>query len=51
MNYRETGWLIYELPVCIGARVMLTFNIDVSDGLYNGASGEIVGWDFKLNEN
>ena len=37
----ETGGLYYVLKVAIGARVMLTTNIDVSDGLVDGAIGEV----------
>ena len=35
----------------MGARVMLTYNIDVSDGLFNGALGEIAGWNINNNNN
>ena len=38
----ETGGLHSVLKVAIGARVMLTTNIDVSDGLVNGSRGLLV---------
>lgn len=39
-----------ELKVKIGAEVMLTYNIDVVDGLTNGAFGKIVGFEFDENK-
>jgi hypothetical protein len=38
----DTGNLHSVLKVAVGARVMLTVNVNVSDGLVNGARGEIV---------
>merc|ERR1712101_102799 len=34
----------FEVKLKIGARVMLTYNIDVVDSLVNGSMGEVVGF-------
>lgn len=41
-NRNETGGMHTMLKLAIGARVMLTVNVDVSDGLVNRARGEVV---------
>lgn len=38
------GGLCKELELAIGARVVLTKNIDVTDGLVNSASGIVTGF-------
>ncbi len=45
----ETGGLHTVLRLAVGARVMLTVNVDVTDGLCNSASGTVVG--FHANGN
>ena len=40
-----------ELKLKIGAEVMLTYNIDVVDGLTNGAFGKIIGFEFSRGRN
>ena len=37
----EDSCLSDELTLCVGARVMLTYNLDVEDGLTNGAMGTV----------
>ena len=38
----DTGGLSSEIQIAVGCRVMLTYNMDVSDGLVNGATGRVV---------
>ena len=41
-NTSETGGLREIVSVAAGARVMVTVNIDVSDGLANGVCGTVI---------
>ena len=40
-NKAHTGGLVSELHLAVGAKVMLTVNVDVSDGLVNEARGAV----------
>lgn len=46
-NPRKTGNLLKELHIKINARVMLTTNVDTTDGLTNGAMGTVTNLVFK----
>ena len=41
---KKAGGLLSEVTVGVGARVILTQNIDVSDGLSNCATGYVTGF-------
>ncbi|MCP4243349.1 MAG: hypothetical protein GY772_22560, partial [bacterium] len=42
LNAEDTGGMMALLQLMVGARVMMRMNIDVADGLVNGAVGEVV---------
>ena len=46
-SHRDTQGLPTELVLQIGVRYMVTTNVDVSDGLYNGAVGKLKFMEFK----
>ena len=42
----EGSTLQYEINLKVGARVMLTANMDVCDGLVNGTLGTVAGFEY-----
>ena len=49
-NPNKTGNLLDVLKIKVGARVMLTTNVDVTDGLTNGAMGTVMNLIFKKKQ-
>ena len=45
----EGSTLEYEINLKVGARVMLTANMDVCDGLVNGSLGTVAGFEYNRN--
>ena len=45
----DTGGLAKCLEFKVAAKVMITVNIDIEDGLLNGSAGEILG--FRILDN
>ena len=43
----ETGGLAKCLELKVGAKVMVTVNVDIQDMLINGQVGEVVGFEIK----
>ncbi|CAG9799161.1 unnamed protein product [Chironomus riparius] len=50
LSHRETQGLATELVLQKGIRYMITSNIDVTDGLYNGGTGELMFMEFRNRE-
>ena len=51
-NFRDmSGGLVTELKLAVGAKVVLTKNVDVSDGLVNSAAGVVTGFLPEPDEN
>lgn len=46
----DTGGLRKVVSIAVGARVMVTININVSDGLANGVCGTVIGIDSTGND-
>ena len=49
-DYAKTGQLMKSLTVVVGMIVVHTANVDVEDGLTNGATGEVKHIDFRMEE-
>jgi nucleoside-triphosphatase THEP1 len=47
LSYRQTQGLPSELVLQTGVKYMITTNIDVADGLYNGGVGELMFMEFR----
>jgi hypothetical protein len=41
---KKPGGMLQELKVAVGARVMMTTNVNTADGLVNSASGTVTGF-------
>ncbi|XP_021963475.1 ATP-dependent DNA helicase PIF1-like [Folsomia candida] len=41
LSLQQTGGMPYHVALRVGLRYMITTNIDVSDGLFNGATGKL----------
>jgi len=50
MSQSQTKGLIFCLKIKIGARVMLTSNVDISDNLINGQIGTVLHVDYNNNK-
>ena len=50
LSPHNTGGLPYIVEVAIGARWILTKNIDIEDGLVNGASGTITDMNISTDD-
>ncbi|XP_035709588.1 ATP-dependent DNA helicase PIF1-like [Folsomia candida] len=42
LSLQQTGGMPYHVALRVGLRYMITTNIDVSDGLFNGATGKLM---------
>ncbi|XP_035700553.1 uncharacterized protein LOC118433080 [Folsomia candida] len=43
LSLQQTGGMPYHVALRVGLRYMITTNIDVSHGLFNGATGKLMG--------
>ena len=49
-DYTQTGRLMKSLTVVVGMIVVHTANVDVEDGLTNGATGVVKYIDYRMEE-
>ena len=47
-NYSKTGHLIKSLTLVVGMIVVMTVNVDIEDGLTNGATGVVKHIDYRM---
>jgi hypothetical protein len=45
----KTAGLVDVLSIAIGSPIMLRHNLNIADGLYNGARGEVVVFEWEGN--
>ena len=49
LDVHKTGNLLGQLKICVGARVMLTYNMDLEGSLINGSTGTVIRMQMPLH--